>query len=228
MTSRDPGQVGLFFNYLSCYEEKRYCKDAERVARALQQASNPRLKRVIEFVEALIRTKLVDELRERAFLHTKDLEASRLSRVTQAGLYLCVGELIKQACDVRVASGYSFGYSIGLHAAEVCEIEEEARIFMLSEQYIREIWHTWNTDRLRSTVIYDPRDRETNARFKELAGAYGSIAIKDDRPPYGLQIVGEAAEVEDLRRRYFEAHPGARECSTGMIRSCAPWTTTSS
>jgi hypothetical protein len=175
-------------------------------------------------VEAIGPTRFVDELRDCALLHAKSLEALQLSRVIQAGLYLCVAELIKQACDVRVASGYSFGYSIGLHAAEVCELEDEALIFMASERYVRESWRSWNANRLRSTVIYNPHDHETNARTKELAGDYGSIVVKDDRAPYGLQIVGESIEVEDLRRRCFEDAPEAEAYSTGMIRSDAAHT----
>src|SRR5262245_60926186 len=98
--------VGLFINYASCVEEKRYCEDASKVKPVLSRGIDPSVDRALDFYALLFGKQLVEEIEGPEFAFRKDLASLRKARVSQLILFFCVARWLSSRFEVTYASGY--------------------------------------------------------------------------------------------------------------------------
>src|SRR5215831_10538779 len=101
--------VCLFFNYLSCYEEGRYCEDPHEVVHRIHASRSERIRHMVASFEGAYNRPFLEEVLSCTLPKTRGLAAMRRSRAVQDRLFLCVAELVKEQCEVAAGGGYSIG-----------------------------------------------------------------------------------------------------------------------
>jgi hypothetical protein len=136
-------------------------------------------------------------------------------------LYLCAADLIRAEYRVAWMGGYSLGYAGAFVIAEMLRLDDVLfQVLPLIRPYAEDNLQCWNAANLRSIFLYGPGESGFNDHAKAaIAEKYPSTRVKDDRPPYALQVAGREGEIVELRREMLDRYPAAASASTDMIRS---------
>lgn len=211
---------GYFFNYASCVEELCYCQSPETTVRRLA-ANGDLLIPITDWYESTYRRSLLDEVTSPTFLDSPDLISIRSARITQLALFLCAATVMRKNMAPTHTAGYSLGYGAAFSLSETLTFPLFAQdVFSANLPYARANLQALQSDKLRSCFLYDPVDLNFNAKVRgAIMRGFPDVVIKDDRPPYGMQVVAKEAILTALRDWVFAEFPAAEAGSTRMIAS---------
>jgi hypothetical protein len=216
MTSR----VGVFINYMSCIEERRYCKDLDAVLDVLGTGRSRAIEMVAEVYQRAYGAPLFDDLRQPPPRVHASLDAIRRARAAQLMLYICAVDLIGREHRLAWLGGYSLGYGGVFVIAGMLSLDDLLlQVLPIIRPYSEDNLRRWNAADLRSIFLYAPGASRFNDDAKAvIARRYPAIRVKDDRPPFALQVAGTESELVKLRRDMLDRYPAAIAASTDIIR----------
>jgi hypothetical protein len=213
-------QVGVFINYMSCIEERRYCKDLDGVLHVLRASSSRAVRAVADVYERAYSAPLFDDLRQPPPRVHASLDTIRRARAAQLMLYICAVDVIAREHRLAWMGGYSLGYCGVFVIAGMLSLDDLLfQVLPIIRPYSEDNLRRWNTADLRSIFLYAPGEPRFNDDAKAvIARKLPSIRVKDDRPPYALQVAGPESELIKLRREMLDRYPAAVSASTDIIR----------
>ncbi|WP_454726322.1 MULTISPECIES: hypothetical protein [Cupriavidus] len=213
---------GFFFNYASCVEEGRYCQSPHMTLRELR-AHADLLQPLTGWYEETYRRAVFDEVEKPGLLDDSSLPGIRTARITQLVLFLCAAMVLRQRGAPTHAAGYSLGYGAAFALSGVLTFPAFVHeVFSANFPYASDNHAALQEDRLRSCILYDP----TEPAFGDIVANairrhFPEVVVKDDRPPYCMQVVAPEALLEALRAWVFRSFPISALHSTRVIRSDA-------
>jgi hypothetical protein len=218
-------EVVVFINYLSAFEEKSYHADAVLLAPFLREAasSDDVIATYKEIVERRVGVNLFDELANPSLI-----AQSMPAREVQYYLNLAIFRIIETQIPIRAVAGYSAGYWQTFVASGAYEVEYFDRAVRPIVMAIRsENLEFWNKGTLASVFLYHPGNDRFNAEVKGWisdSNLKSFVFVKDDRPPFALQIAGHREGVEQIwamANRYFPEVAGysskVRQCDSAHL-----------
>lgn len=213
--------VGIFVNYMSCIEESRYCDNPRDIVSVLLCGGIPEIEAACKSFESIYGRKWEDEILAPTLLRESDLDALRAGRAAQQLLYWFAIENLKMKYKISYLSGYSMGYTVAFMAAKSLNAQTLLNeLLPANRTYALDNLSTWMEGSLASTFLYSPSHAEFNAKVKGLISReFTELKVKDDRPPYSLQVAGPIAQLRGLRDRVLTLFPQAATHSTQLIKS---------
>ena len=214
-------RAGLFINYMSCIEERRHCKDLDAVLAAIAANRSRVVQAVIDGYERVYGAPLFEDLRQAPPRSNVSLDTIRRARAAQLMLYICAVDVIRTERQIAWIGGYSLGYGGAFFLSGMLTLDALLRQVMpIIRPYAEDNLRCWNDGSLRSVFLYAPGVAGFNDDAKtSIARRYRSVRVKDDRPPYALQVAGPEDEIVALRGELLDRYPAAVSASTDMIRS---------
>lgn len=213
--------VGVFVNYMSCVEEGRYCEYPDAVLSKLAECTSPSVTSGLEAFESVYGRSFQQEIVEPRLLIRSDLDTLRAGRAAQQLLYWYAVEHLKMTHQICYLAGYSMGYTVAFMAAGALTAKTLLSDVMPANRvYAADNFAALQDGGLSSAFLYCP----TNLRFNEtvkvlMQTAHPDVRVKDDRPPYSLQIAGPAKSVRALRATVLTRFPEAAATSAESIAS---------
>jgi hypothetical protein len=210
----------IFFNYLSAFEEKTYHADATQLSDCLkvEVASNENLQSYERLMRKKFGISLFDELTE-----CKLMGASTSCREAQFYINLSIFEIVKKELDIRAIAGYSAGYWQAALACRVYSLSYfDNVVHPILLEYRDSNFKHWMEAKLASVFISHPEVSDLNFQVKRIIAELGSprpVFVKDDRPPYSVQIAGDRDAVDDVWQRVRAICPDVERYST-KVRRC--------
>ncbi|SPA24715.1 hypothetical protein CBM2637_A170049 [Cupriavidus taiwanensis] len=211
---------GYFFNYASCVEEGRYCQSPHTTLRELR-AHADLLQPLTGWYELTYRRAVFEEVARPRLLDPSDLRGIRSARVTQLVLFLCAAMVMRQHGAPTHVAGYSLGYGAAFALSGVLTFPTFVHdVFSANFPYAEDNHAALQEDRLRSCILYDP----TESTFGDTVASaiqhhFPEVIVKDDRPPFCMQVVAPQTVLDALRAWVFRSFPAAASHSTRMISS---------
>jgi hypothetical protein len=213
-------RVVLYFNYLSAFEEKCYCRNTDALSDLLRKAAG-RIPMVGQLDDLCVEETGADIVTELAM--GRLLSDPMMCRFAQFYLYLMLFEVLKREFEIVAVAGYSAGYWL---ASVACGLFDpryfKAVVAPIMMEYRTSNWRSWESDTLSSSFLYHPHFEDLNSVIKEWIATSrfsGKVRVKDDRPPHAIQIAGLRNEVEEIAALAREQFPDLEKYSTKPRRS---------
>lgn len=213
--------VGIFINYMSCIEESCYCEKPKDIIETLLSDEVSEIETACKAFESTYGRRWKDEIITPTLLMGSDLDTLRAGRAAQQILYWFAIEQLKKKYRISYLSGYSMGYTVAFMAANSLDVQSLLdEVLPANRAYALDNLTAWMEGSIASIFFYFPLSTEFNAAVKDLMlREFTGVKIKDDRPPYSLQVAGPIAQIQGLRDRVFTLFPQAATYSTQMTKS---------
>ncbi|AOZ10458.1 hypothetical protein BKK80_33335 [Cupriavidus malaysiensis] len=214
--------LGYFFNYASCVEEGRYCQSPHTTLRELH-AHADLLQPLNRWYKETFGRSVFEEVAKPRLLDPLDLPSVRTARVTQLVLFLCAAMVLRQRSAPTHTAGYSLGYGAAFALSGVLPFPAFVHdVFSANYPYANDNHTALQEDRLRSCILYDPTEPAFGVTVANaIRRHFPEVVVKDDRPPYCMQVVAAETVLDALRAWVFRSFPASASHSTRMIRSDA-------